>query len=208
MRTIDYRVIDDIGPPDQVKCVALDLEDETSIRAAAKEIAAISSKKLDILVNNAGMASGELFQMMPLNELRRAFEVNFFGQVSVAQRLTRFLSGSESGSIINIASTAADIADPGTLAYGSTKAALIRATRSMAVELGPLGIRVNAISPGITKTDMFDEMDSRARDRLIGTAALGRAAEPQEIADVALFFASGLSKFVTGQVLRVDGGMS
>jgi 3-oxoacyl-[acyl-carrier protein] reductase len=77
----------------------------------------------------------------------------------------------------------------------------------MATELGASGVRVNTISPGVTKTDMFDQMAPEARERLINSAALKRAAEPQDIANVALFLASDLSSFVTGQTLRVDGGM-
>ena len=113
----------------------------------------------------------------------------------------------KSGSIINLSSTAAFIADPGTLAYGSSKAAFSRATQSMASELGSYNIRVNAIAPSVTKTDMFEQMSVDARDKLINSSALKRAADPEEIAKVAVFLASELSSFVTGQVIRVDGGI-
>jgi 3-oxoacyl-[acyl-carrier protein] reductase len=162
---------------------------------------------VDVLVNNAGTASGGLFQMMPIAELRRVFEINFFGQILLTQGLSRLMTRHRSGSIINIASTAVEIADPGTLAYGTSKSAFSRASQSMATELGGSGVRVNTISPGVTKTDMYDQMSPEARERLINTAALKRAAEPQDIANVALFLASDLSCFVTGQTLRVDGGM-
>jgi 3-oxoacyl-[acyl-carrier protein] reductase len=162
---------------------------------------------VDVLVNNAGTASGGLFQMTPISEIRRVLEVNFFGQILLTQGLSRLMTRHRAGSIINIASTAADIADSGTLAYGASKAALARAARSLATELGTFGVRVNAISPGVTRTDMFDQMAPEARERLINSSALKRAAEPADIANVALFLASELSSFVTGQVLRVDGGM-
>ena len=187
----------DVGPG-QVQVVALDLADEASIKAAIKEIAQLTGNRVDVLVNNAGTASGGLFQMTPIAEMRRVLEVNFFGQILLTQGLSRLMTRHRAGSIINIVSTAADIADPGTLA---------RAARSMATELGAFGVRVNAISPGVTKTDMFDQMAPEARERLINSAALKRAAEPADIANVALFLASELSGFVTGQVLRVDGGM-
>jgi 3-oxoacyl-[acyl-carrier protein] reductase len=193
--------------PGQVHAVVLDLADEASIKAAIKEIAQLTGNRVDVLVNNAGTASGGLFQMTPIAEMRRVFEVNFFGQIQLAQGVSRLMTRHRAGSIINIASTAADITDSGTLAYGSSKSALVRATRSMASELGPFGVRVNAISPGVTKTDMFDQMAPEARERLIYLSALKRAAEPTDIANVALFLASELSGFVTGQVLRVDGGM-
>jgi 3-oxoacyl-[acyl-carrier protein] reductase len=196
----------DVGPG-QVQVVALDLADEVSIKAAIKEIAQLTGNRVDVLVNNAGTASGGLFQMTPIAEMRRVFEVNFFGQILLTQGLSRLMARRRVGSIINIASTAADIADSGTLVYGASKAALARAARSMATELGAFGVRVNAISPGVTKTDMFDLMEPEARERLINSAALKRAAEPADIANVALFLASDLSGFVSGQVLRVDGGM-
>jgi len=195
------------GEPERIKGVALDLGEESSIKAAIKEIASLTGNKLDVLVNNAGTASGGLFQMMPITELRRVFEINFFGQILLTQGLSRLMTRHRSGSIINIASTAVEIADPGTLAYGTSKSAFSRASQSMATELGGSGVRVNTISPGVTKTDMYDQMSPEARERLINTAALKRAAEPQDIANVALFLASDLSSFVTGQTLRVDGGM-
>ena len=110
------------------------------------------------------------------------------------------------GSIINIASTAGLIGDLGTVSYGSSKAALIYATKSIATELGPMNIRVNAIAPGITKTDMFTQMDEKIVENAMDSSALKRPAEPYEIANVALFLASDLSSYLTGQVIRVDGG--
>ncbi|CAD6540177.1 SDR family NAD(P)-dependent oxidoreductase [Paraburkholderia metrosideri] len=189
-----------------VQALSLDLADERSIKSAIKEIAG-GSTRIDVLVNNAGTASGSLFQMTTMAEMRRVFEVNFFGQMLLTQGLARLMARNKSGSIINISSTAAQIADPGTLTYGSSKAAFARATQSMATEFGTSGIRVNAIAPGVTRTDMYDKMAPAAREKLIAASALKRAAEPQDIANVALFLASELSAFVTGQTVRVDGGM-
>ena len=118
------------------------------------------------------------------------------------------MSRFKAGSIINIASTAGLIADAGTIGYGASKAALILATKTMATELGDVNIRVNAIAPSITKTDMFNQMEEKARNRLIEASALKRPAESVEIANVALFLASDLSSYITGQVLRVDGGLA
>jgi len=187
--------------------VMVDLSDEKSVKESIKEIFSIS-KRIDVLVNNAGIASGALFQMTPIAELRKIFEINFFSQIVLSQGIAKIMVRNKSGSIINISSTAAFIADPGTLAYGSSKSAFARATQSMANELGLSNIRVNAIAPSVTKTDMFDQMSAEARDKLINSSALKRAAEPKEIANVALFLASELSSYVTGQVIRADGGIS
>ena len=189
-----------------VQPIQLDLSDEASIKDAIKAIRS-ASKTIDILVNCAGIASGALFQMTSMTELREVFEVNFFGQIALSQGISRLMARQKAGSIINITSTASDVPDPGTMAYGSSKAALARATHSMATELGGLGIRVNAISPGVTQTDMADQMDEQAREKLIENSALKRMAEPKDIANTAVFLASDLSSHITGQVVRVDGGM-
>lgn len=190
----------------QLQLVHLDLSDEQVIKLAIKEIMT-TNPKIDILVNNAGIASGGLFQMTTTQELHRLFQVNFFGQILLTQGIARLMQRHKAGSIINISSTAASIADPGTLGYGSSKAAFARASQSMATELGASGIRVNAIAPGVTRTDMFDQMTPVAREKLINSSSLKRAAEPEDIANMALFLASNLSTFVTGQILKVDGGI-
>ena len=187
--------------------VLVDLSDEISVKGLIKEIMSISPR-VDVLVNNAGIASGALFQMTTISELRKIFEINFFSQITLTQGVAKLMVRNKSGSIINITSTAAFIADPGTLAYGSSKSAFARATKSMATELGSSNIRVNAIAPSVTKTDMFDQMSLEAREKLINSSALKRAAEPKDIANVALFLASELSSFVTGQIIRADGGIS
>ena len=189
-----------------VKPIVVELSDEASVKNVIKETMAITSR-VDILVNNAGVASGSLFQMTSLAEIRKVFDVNFFSQILLTQGVSRLMARNKAGSIINISSTAALVADPGTLAYGASKAAFSRATQSMATELGALNIRVNAIAPSVTRTDMFEQMSESARNKLIQSSALKRAAEPQDIANVALFLASDLSAFITGQIMRVDGGM-
>jgi 3-oxoacyl-[acyl-carrier protein] reductase len=190
----------------QLQLVHLDLSDERVIKLAIKEIMT-TNPKIDILVNNAGIASGGLFQMTTMQELHRLFNVNFFGQILLTQGIARLMQRHKAGSIINISSTAASIADPGTLGYGSSKAAFARASQSMAAELGASGIRVNAIAPGVTTTDMFDQMTPAAREKLINSSSLKRPAVPEDIANMALFLASNLSTFVTGQILKVDGGI-
>ena len=186
--------------------IRLDVEDENSIKAALKEIKEIT-KVVDILVNNAGIAHGSIFQMTPLKDMQKVFKVNVIGTVAVTQAFVRLMIRNKYGSIINISSTAAYLPDRGTMTYGASKAAISRITQSLAQELGTLGIRANAIAPGVTETDMANQMDEAAKERLISSSALKKIAQPNDIANVALFLASDLSSHMTGQILTVDGGI-
>ena len=187
--------------------VFFDLADSKQVQDSAKEIIS-QNNKIDILVNNAGIGAGAHFHMTPLVELKRVFEINFFSQLMFSQTISRFMTRFKYGSIINIASTAGLIGDAGTISYGSSKAALIFATKTMATELGPMNIRVNAIAPGLTKTDMLDQMATSAREMALQATALKRAADPSEVANLALYLGSDLSTYITGQVIRIDGGLT
>lgn len=183
----------------------LDLASEDSVKAAVRALA--GAGPLDILVNNAGIATGALAQMTPMADLRRVLEVNFFSPLLLTQGVTRLMARRRRGSVIFLSSVAAQRPDPGTLAYGCSKAAIERAVKSFAAELGTANIRVNAIAPNVTQTDMAEQMDPAARERLLAATAMQRAGEPEEIANVALFLASDLSTYMTGQILHADGGV-
>lgn len=187
--------------------IYFDLENSDEIKIAMLKIISLKIK-IDILVNNAGFASGGYFQMTPIADLERMMKINFTSQVQFTQGISRYMARFKSGSIINIGSTAGLFGDVGMLSYGSSKAALIFATKTMASELGQYNIRVNVIAPSVTKTEMFDKMDENARIKLINSSAFKRAAEPIEVANVALFLASDLSAFVNAQTIRVDGGIT
>lgn len=163
--------------------------------------------KIDILVNNAGIAHGGFLQMTPINKIEEVFEINFFSQLLIIQFISKLMIRQKSGSIINMASITGIDSFPGYIAYGSSKAALIHATKTLSCEFAPYNIRINAIAPALTKTDMAELMEQKARDGIIENSAMKRMATPQEVANMALFLASDLSTFVNGQVLRVDGGM-
>lgn len=190
-----------------IQPVFFDLNREEEVKSAIQVIVG-SEVPIDALVNNAAVAAGGFFQMTSMKDMKGIFDVNFFSQIQFTQGLSRHMARAKRGSIINIGSTAGLIGQPGTISYGSSKAALMFATKTMASELGASNVRVNAIAPGVTKTEMFDQMDEKSRLKQIESAALKRPAEAREIADVALFLASDLSAYVTGQVLRVDGGMT
>jgi 3-oxoacyl-[acyl-carrier protein] reductase len=184
--------------------VHADLTTAETANECARVIAGLG--EIHVLVNNAGVASGSPFQMTTLNEFREVFEVNFFATAAFTQLLSRRISRSGGGSIVNIGSTAGLNGDSGTSAYGSSKAALMFLTTVMARELGHSGIRVNAVAPTVTSTDMYVQMNQSSRDALISSGAIQRAATPLEVAKVVCFLAGEESTMITGQILRVDGG--
>jgi 3-oxoacyl-[acyl-carrier protein] reductase len=190
-----------------ITLLAFDITDAARMKEAVK---AIQSAKVsvDVLVNNAGLTYNALFQMTSMEKMREVFEVNFFAQMAFTQYIVRLMARQKSGSVINISSSAAIDANPGRSAYGASKAAVICMTRAMAHELAEQNIRANAIAPGITDTDMVEA--SMSQETIAATVAqtrLKRMGKPSDIADAAVFLASDLSSYVTGEVLRVDGGL-
>lgn len=185
--------------------VYFDLADSVQLKAGMKTI--LNSKaNVDILVNNAGITHNALFQMTTIGQMKTIFEINFFAQMEITQYILRLMTRQKSGNIINISSSAALDGDSGRSAYGASKAAMICVTRALARELASSNIRVNAIAPGITQTDMLQSMTEKVIADRLQTACIKRPADTREIADAILFLASDLSSYVTGQVLRVDGG--
>jgi 3-oxoacyl-[acyl-carrier protein] reductase len=184
-----------------------DLVDTPKMKDAVKSIMA-AKVPVDALVNNAGITYNALFQMTTMDKLREVFEVNFFSQMAFTQYIVKLMVRQKSGSIINVSSTAALDANAGRAAYGASKAALICMTRAMAHELADTNIRVNSIAPGITDTGMVAaSMTDAVIAETVGQTKLHRIGKPSEIADAAVFLASDHSSYVTGQVLRVDGGL-
>ena len=182
-----------------------DLSDGDQVKSAVRAVTG-SRRPLHVVVNNAGVATGGLLQMTMLPSVRDVFEANFFGPLLLTQGLSKYMVRNKAGSIINIASTAGILGSAGTTGYGASKAALMLATKTWATELGRSGLRVNAIAPNVTRTEMMDQMEPKALERLIDATALKRPAEPREVADAAVFLASDLSTYITGHILRVDGG--
>lgn len=187
--------------------VYFDLADLAQVKNGAETI--ISAKKpLDILVNNAGIVYNSLFQMTPVDKMEKVFGINVFSQLVFTQYIVKMMARQKSGSIINISSSAAFEGNEGRTAYAASKAAMVAATKVMSKELAGHNIRVNAIAPGLTMTEMMIESTSEdALEDILQQTCMKRVGRPEEIANVVLFLSSHLSSYMTGQILRVDGGM-
>lgn len=189
----------------RIKPVYFDLSDSREIERGMKEI--FSDKlPVDILVNNAGVAHGALFTMTSLETLRQVYEVNVFAQVQIMQLCARKMMRQQSGCIINMCSVGGINTDPGYLAYGSSKAALIWITKSVSRELGRYNIRVNGIAPGLIDTDMGMYKSQEELEKVRKRMSLDRTGKPSEVADAALYIASDKASYMTGHILVLDGG--
>lgn len=188
-----------------VRIVSFDLEDEEAVKEGVKSI--LSEKlPVDILVNNAGMAHGALFQMTSMDILKTMYQVNFFSAILITQLVVKNMMKHKRGSIINVVSAGAVEAEPGYLAYGSSKASLLWTTRMLAKELAGYNIRVNAVAPGLTDTKMGYVKSEEELKKVLDRTALGRMAAPEEVAAAIHFLASDEASYITGDILRVDGG--
>lgn len=187
--------------------VELDLESTSSVTEAGKLILE-KNMPIDILVNNAGIIDNSLFQMTSIKNLKKIFEINYFSMSQFTQLILKSLTKNKIGSIIYISSTSAIDNTIGRSSYSSTKAAIVSQAHTLSRELGRLKIRVNSIAPGLTDTDMMRKNTSeKILNDVVSNLSLKRIGLPEEIANVALFLASDLSSYITGQVIRVDGGM-
>jgi meso-butanediol dehydrogenase / (S,S)-butanediol dehydrogenase / diacetyl reductase len=163
--------------------------------------------RLDAVVNNAGISRTAAFAEVSLTAWREVMAADVESIVTVTQAFLPALTES-GGSVVNVASVAGLGGDLGMTIYNAAKGAVVNLTRSMALELGPVGIRVNAVAPSLTLTDATADIPAADITRFIGRIPLGRAADPSDVADVIAFLASHDARFVSGVILPVDGGLS
>lgn len=183
--------------------------DVTDSCAMKSEILRIRKEKIEIdtLVNCAGTAGGNLLVITSMKEIRQIFDVNLFAYMELAQMLIKPMIRKKQGSIVNIASFEGINLYPGNSAYGVSKAAVIAWTKVLAKEVGDFGVRINAVAPGFVDTKMARHTGEQERNKMLEDSAFKRLAAPKEIADAVYFLSSDSASFITGEVIRVDGGM-
>ncbi len=164
--------------------------------------------KIDVLVNSAGIVHDGLLGAMTQEQWREVIDTNLGGTFNYCHAVTQPMMMTRKGSIVNLSSTAAEFAARGQVNYAASKGGINGLTRSLAKELAPRNVRVNAIAPGMIETDMSQVVRGIAGDQIKKMIPMKRIGQPEEIASAVAFLASDDAAYLTGQVLRVDGGLS
>lgn len=188
-----------------IKTIQTDMEGTESIREALHRVLA-EKQPVDILINNAAVNAHGSFLMTSRNELDRIFQVNFFSQLQMIQTVARKMILQRGGNIINITSASGFEHNVGNFAYAGTKVLMNWATQTISRELAPYHIRVNAVAPGVTDTEMNRTFEKGIGELVMPAMNIQRKADPMEIAEGVLFLAGDASSFISGQILRIDGG--
>ncbi|MCB0281118.1 MAG: 3-oxoacyl-[acyl-carrier-protein] reductase [Calditrichae bacterium] len=163
--------------------------------------------KVDILVNNAGITRDNLLLRLSEEDWDNVIDINLKGAFNCLKAVTKQMMKQRQGCIINMSSVVGVMGNAGQVNYAASKAGIIGITKSAAKELASRGIRVNAIAPGFIETDMTDNLPEKAKEELVSAIPLGKLGTVQDVADLVLFLTSEKAKYITGQVINVDGGM-
>jgi 3-oxoacyl-[acyl-carrier protein] reductase len=185
---------------------AANVADAASVDAAVEQILSAAGK-VDILVNNAGITKDGLLMRMSEADWDAVLDINLKGTFLFTKALVRSFLKQRSGRIVNIASVIGLIGNAGQCNYGASKAGVIGFTKSCAREVASRGITVNAIAPGFIQTAMTDKLTQEQKDAIIKQVPLAALGQPEDVAGAVLFFASPAARYITGQVLSVDGGL-
>src|ERR1017187_4984218 len=187
--------------------VAANVSEAASVETAAEQILK-EAGRVDILVNNAGITKDGLLMRMSEADWDAVLDINLKGTFLFTKAFSRSLLKQRSGRIVNIASVIGLIGNAGQCNYGASKAGVIGFTKSAAREVASRGITVNAIAPGFIETAMTAKISPEAREGLLKQIPLGNLGQPDDVANAVLFLASPAARYITGQVLSVDGGMA
>jgi 3-oxoacyl-[acyl-carrier protein] reductase len=198
------RLIEEAGGTGEI--LGFDVADPESVDEALKE-AAKRLGHIDILVNNAGISIDQLLLRVSSKDLEMTWATNVNGAVYCAKACIRPMMRNKWGRIINLSSVVAESGNAGQVVYSSSKAALLGMTRTLAREYASRGITVNAVAPGFIETDMTADLTDAAKQGIVDQTPLGRIGRPEEVAAAVVFLASQEASYITGQVVRVNGGM-
>lgn len=187
--------------------IAFDVTDSIALKAGLMQVYKAEGR-IDCIINNAAIIQNQKLGMVTKQLLEKMYAVNVFAVIDMIQIASRLMARTGGGCFVNMASVTGVVGSPGQVAYSSTKGAVISITKSAAKELAPMNIRVNAVAPGIVKTERFEELYEATGDKInerIEKIALGRLGTPQDIANAVAFLASDRASYISGQILGVDG---
>lgn len=189
------------------KTICFDVTDSAALKAGLMQVYKAEGR-IDCIVNNAAIIQNQKLGMVTKPLLEKMYAVNVFAVIDMLQIASRLMARTGGGCFVNMASITGVVGSPGQVAYSSTKGAVITITKSAAKELAPQNIRVNAVAPGIVRTERFEELYEATGDKInerIEKIALGRLGTPQDIANAVSFLASDRASYISGQILGVDG---
>ena len=190
---------------------ALTVRADTSDLPAVKDMFRTVVRELggvDVLVNNAGVVDDRFLLMLTEDTLSRSLDINIKGYFHCAQQAALKMMRKKSGIIVNVSSVSSVMAIPGQSVYSATKGAVNALTATLAKELAPYGIRVNAVAPGFVETEMLDHIPQEQKEAYLKAVPMGRFATPQEVADAVCTLCRPELSYLTGQTLILDGGLS
>lgn len=191
----------------KVTPLCFDVTDSAALKAGLMQVYKTEGR-IDCVVNNAAIIANQKLGMVTKPIMEKMFSVNVFAVIDMLQIASRLMARKGGGCFVNIASVTAIVGSPGQVAYSSTKGAVVSITKSAAKELAPMGIRVNAVAPGIIKTERFEELYEASGDKIdgrISRIALGRLGTPADVANAVAFLASDRASYISGHILGVDG---